>query len=301
MDRASLLMTLLICASVAGATPFTFSSLNNTLHGEYLAPIDTEQPLGLIVFVHGDGATDITSNNFYPLYWQSLRRQGYIVASWSKPGVGNSSGNWLRQTMADRQQTLKDGIHYLQQYLDITPGNTGVLAFSQAGWVAPAIANSKQSIGFMIGIGFARNWIEQGRYYNQHDLSAYNADIEALHLGLAQGVQPENDRDWFVLNNFMADASEDYKNLAVPTLLLWGEADKNVNAMAEYRYWQQHNSPFVQTKLISQANHQLLDINKFPKRKLGFWSWVKYQWQGDNALAPTTLPTINQWLAQHAN
>lgn len=99
----------------------------------------------------------------------------------------------------------------------------------------------------------------------------------------------------------MADASEDYKNLSVPTLLLWGEADKNVNAMAEYRYWQQHNSPNVETKLISQANHQLLDINKFPKRKLGFWSWVKYQWQGDNALAPSTLPTINQWLAQHAN
>lgn len=288
---------LLLLACAANASSFTFTHAGNQLHGLYLLPT-VETSKGLIVFVHGDGASNADANGFYPLFWQSLRAQGYHVASWNKPGVGDSTGNWLRQTMQDRQSELIAGVQHLQQVLAISPSDTGVLAFSQGGWVAPAIADSAEHIGFLIGIGFARNWIEQGRYYNRltGDEEEYLADIALLTQQHEDNQIPEEDRRWFVFFNFMADASDDYQNIAVPTLLLWGEDDQNVNADAQMTYWRNHPNPNVEAKLLAQATHQLLDSDKFRNRQLGMWDWLKFQWQGQNALAPAALPTIEGFL-----
>lgn len=279
------------------AESFSFSHGTYQLQGEYHAP-KSQVTRGLIVFIHGDGAANADSNGFYPLYWQSLRRQGYYVASWSKAGVAGSSGNWLRQTMQDRQAEAISGINHLQTLLGISPQQTGLLAFSQGGWVAPAIATSEEHIGFLIGIGFARSWVEQGKYYNRlsGEEAAYIADVARLQQQLSNGVAPTDDRDWFVLNNFTADASDDYRHLAVPTLLLWGEDDLNVDSNSEYAYWQSNANPSVRTQLIPQATHQLLDSNKFPNRQLGTWDWLKFQWQGEKALAPTVLNEISQFI-----
>ncbi|WP_119394486.1 alpha/beta hydrolase family protein [Salinibius halmophilus] len=287
---------LLLCGQLF-ATPFQFEHAGNQLVGEYLAP-KTDEVNGLIVFVHGDGAANYDSNGYYPLYWQALREQGYYVASWSKPGVGDSSGNWLRQTMSDRQAEILAGTQYLQSLLSIQPNNSGLLAFSQGGWVAPALADSSEHIGFLIGVGFARNWIDQGRYYNRlaGDEAAYLADVALLEQQLASNAIPSNERRWFVLNNFKADATSDYQNINIPSLLIWGDKDANVDTQAQLSYWQSQPNPNVTVKVIENGTHQLLDANKFPNRQLGFWDWLKFQWQGEQALAPDALSTIEAFL-----
>lgn len=57
-----------------------------------------------IHLVHGDGPQDRWSEGGYIPLVKFLVSQGIAVFSWDKPGVGNSTGNWLAQTMSDRAE-----------------------------------------------------------------------------------------------------------------------------------------------------------------------------------------------------
>ncbi len=63
--------------------------------------------------------------------------------------------------MQQRQQEVQSAINFLQSSYGYSGEQIGLLGFSQAGWVVPALANDNSSIGFITGDGFAIDWSEQ--------------------------------------------------------------------------------------------------------------------------------------------
>lgn len=107
------MLSLLHCTALH-TEEIRFQSNENTITGIYLPPHPGQKMCGVVVTVHGDGPLDREAYGYYPLIWKLFRSRGYAVMSWDKPGIGDSTGNWLHQTMEDRQQEVLAAIHYLE-------------------------------------------------------------------------------------------------------------------------------------------------------------------------------------------
>ncbi len=301
------------------ADELTFRSGDNVLTGHYLANTNAQPAKGVLLFVHGDGALSYDAEGYYSIVWRQLRAHGYAIFSWDKPGVGGSSGNWLNQSMKNRESEVIAAVKLIQDKYGFTAKNTGLLGFSQAGWVIPSLAADIKNIGFAIGIGFARSWVAQGIYLTkvrhenlgksekavQAEIARYNNEIAAFKLSPAyseaikkSGLSKE--RFGFILRNYQSDASADYQKISVPILLLWGDDDLNVDAKNEYLSWVQNPNKLVTVKLINGASHGLLKSEHFNRQQFGFSQRVKLMWLGGDALAPKFMPTVLSWLDLHA-
>jgi len=312
-----------IFVNLGEAEEVSFKHGSEQLHGHFLAPVSDKMAKGVLIFVHGDGAMTYDAEGYYDIIWQQLREQGYAIFSWDKAGVGESSGNWLNQSMQDRQSEVLAAVKFIQQQYKFTPKSTGLIGFSQAGWVLPAITNKENNIGFMVGIGFASNWLEQGQYYTKTRLQLSGANAEQVNIALATnlsgtkfldstpsyvqylksaGDDPmSKERYQFVLKNYRSDAIQDYLSINIPTLLLWGEGDLNVDAQQEFNWWKlsDNKNNCVETQLILNASHGMLKANEFGSQNFGFKQWLKLMWQGPDALATDFMPTLLLWLEGH--
>ncbi|WP_120512621.1 alpha/beta hydrolase family protein [Photobacterium salinisoli] len=311
-------LTLSACSSEEN---IVFQSGEHQLSGVYLPPTGSKTGKAVLLFVHGDGEMPHDAYGYYPLLWDQLRAEGYAIMSWDKPGVGQSTGNWLEQSMADRQAEVLDAIQWVQSRYGFTARQTGLVGFSQAGWVLPSLAvDHPAQFGFMVGVGFATNWIEQSRYYTRikhTEAGATEAEIQAALLAfdeeitlllqapdytdylqaMGEHAMPE-DRYHFVLKNLQSDASQDYPLIHTPALFIWGEDDLNVDARLEFERKQRASNPFVSTRLIASGNHGLLDSAYFPRQSMDTLDLLKLHWLGESALAPDTVPTLIHWLNQ---
>jgi alpha-beta hydrolase superfamily lysophospholipase len=318
----------LLLTPFVNAETLLFNNGKEQLFGHYLAPKNLakdEAPKAVLLFVHGDGEISYDAEGYYSSIWQALRAQGYAIFSWDKPGVGKSEGNWLKQSMLDRQLEVIAAINAVQKKHYFTSKNTGLIGFSQAGWVLPALANDKSKISFMIGIGFARNWIKQGEYHTKTRLTLSSANKQQINEALVTNKKETlffdstptyeqylkrtvtdpmtKQRYQFVLKNYQSDATADYSNINVPTLLLWGDGDLNVDPQQEFKWWQAiaNKNPFVSTHIIQNASHGMLNAKLFDTQVFGIKQWLKLMWLEEDAFAENFIPTLILWLNQHTN
>jgi pimeloyl-ACP methyl ester carboxylesterase len=287
-----------------------------------LLPTHPTHHKGIIVFVHGDGPLNYQAEGYYPLIWDFLREQGFAIFSWSKPGVGASSGQWLEQSMLDRQAEVRAAIHFIRNKYHYTGEQIGLLGFSQAGWVVPAVANNNPDVGFVVGIGFAIDWINQSWYLSKIRLTsegktpaeidlAYEQHLNGIRrleqrLGYQRYRRHNKDapnlmseqRYGFVERNFQANAYDDYKNLQQPLLILLGDQDLNVDIHETKEklltLFRHRNN--LQISIISNASHGLLKAKGFNQQSPSFLFWLKLIWWGEAALAPDFLPVLGEWI-----
>ncbi|WP_412543419.1 alpha/beta hydrolase [Longispora sp. K20-0274] len=216
-------------------------------------PTTSARPVGLVVFVHGDGPVDAAHEGFYRPLWEAFARAGYASLSWNKPGVAGSAGNWLDQTMADRAAEVTGAIAWARARPDIDARRIGLWGASQAGWVMPKVAAGTPGIAFVIAMSPAVNWLQQGRFNLLAELRARGASPAEIRAAvdrsdrerrlLDSGAsyadyrrEPDADPDltadrWtFISRNYRSDATADLTAAAnVPTLLLLGGHDTNVD------------------------------------------------------------------------
>lgn len=338
-----LLLVCLMQAPAALAEQVMFDHGEHRLSGHYLLPTgcsasgeqerDCEQPRGVIIFVHGDGATAYDAEGFYPLIWNRLRSRGFAIFSWDKPGVGASTGNWLNQTMADRQREVEAAILFVQQRYGYSGSQTGLFGFSQAGWVVPAVAADNAAVGFVVGVGFAIDWVQQGWYMSKvrfQEQGMSKAEIAQARVRHQEGIafldtgpdyqqylswfkrrQADGDGDSvmaperyrFVLRNYRANALNDYHDIEQPLLLLLGEDDMNV----DIRHTQRSLAPVFSSKdnlqfsVIRRATHGLLKSEQFNTRNPGLMFLLKLEWMQEDAFADDFFPVLERWLEARAN
>ncbi len=318
-----LLMLTLIIPLIAQAKMLTFQHGENQLEAIYLSP--DKKARAVLIFVHGDGAVDHESSGYYPIIWDSLLEEGYAIFSWSKPGVGNSKGNWLSQSMDDRAQEVLAGTAYVQRTFGFTPKQTGLIGFSQAGWVMPKALKQSDQIGFMVGVGVAINWLQQGWFMTESQLTRSGASPEQIaqvkahsqegnkrldagasyqeylsqNRDVSDGLMSEM-RYQFVLRNYSSDASEDYRGLDIPLLVLLGAQDRNVDVQETRRvlkttFANQHN---LTLHILPGATHGLMKVEHFDVTEPGVKEWFKLMWMEQDAFVPQFFTILLPWLHQ---
>ena len=211
---------------------------------------------GLVVFVHGDGPVEATQDGLYRPWFEAAADAGFASLSWSKPGVGRSSGDWLDQTMDDRAAEVGHVLDWAATRPDLPTGTVVLWGASQAGWVLPKVVRSRADVDAVVAVSPAVNWLRQGRFNLLAELDHEGADAttrreaiaasdrtralldagadHARHLAATPpGADPVGADRWgFVLRNFRADATADLQASAarhVPVLLALGTQDRNVD------------------------------------------------------------------------
>lgn len=294
--------------------PFTFDAGGSAVVGSLWLP--NGQPKAAVVLVHGDGPQDRTGGEGYPPLVNALLDQGIAVASWDKPGVGASEGDWLDQSMADRTAETRAALAVLRDRL----GGIGVgaLGFSQAGWVLPSLAPGEAD--FLVLIGPAVSWRAQGDYYTRVRLRragateaeitealAREAEADAVAFGPAAGLKDVPDgmtpaRWRFVRTNRDADATEALARSTLPILAIWGADDLNVDAEADaatYRALVGDIHSATEIRVVRDASHALLKSGPYNWQLAEEWPWqvrARFVLEGQHAFAPGTLFDMATWI-----
>lgn len=155
-----------------------FKHNNDVLVGTLILPPDKVSP-PFVLLVHGDGPQDRWSEGGYIPLVKFLVSQGIAVFSWDKPGVGNSTGNWLAQTMSDRAEEAVLALKKLREQPELKKSRGGYLGFSQAGWVVPQ-ASQQTATEFTVLIGAAINWRDQSIYYTGQRLKVEGRSLNDI-------------------------------------------------------------------------------------------------------------------------
>ncbi|AZZ93221.1 alpha/beta fold hydrolase [Hahella sp. KA22] len=294
----------------AQRTDFTFEYDGEQLGATLLTP-EGKGPFPVLVFLHGDGPVDRFANGGYVAIMNQLLERGVACLSWDKQGVGESSGDWLAQSMRARANEAKAGIAALRGQAGVDVGAVGVIAFSQGGWVLSELtegAEGASDVDFMVAVGVAVNWRRQSLYlqrqrmlgegYSEEQIATALAFSEKSDRYLAQNnltydqylawlrnsappagvltepMSPERYR--FVMRNMQADMSAGLAQLRVPFLGLFGEKDRNVDVQESIQVidgvFQSSNWRDYQLKLLPGATHSLLKAKYFDFQTPAQWT-----------------------------
>lgn len=225
-----------------------------TLEGVLTTP-ERGAAQGLVIMIHGDGPADATQGGLYNPWFEGAAEEGWATLSWSRPGVGASSGDWLAQSMEDRAAEAEQVLNWAQEYTDIPAQRIVLWGASQAGWVLPAIVAHREDIAGVVAVGTAVNWLRQGKYNLQAELDHNAADNAERRKAEEESAQtkalleraasyeeyrettyetdPMTRERWsFVSRNFRSDAEHDLRAAAqrqIPWHLMAGKHDRNVD------------------------------------------------------------------------
>jgi len=140
----------------------------NSLVGDLGLP-DGPPPYPAVVFVHGSGPATRHSEYLESIANEFLGR-GFATFIWSKPGVDESTGHYLKQTMAMRAEEVAAAMTRLAERADIDGERIGLWGISQAGWVMPMVP-AHRKVAFAISVsGSAQTGQQQDLYGTAQEL-----------------------------------------------------------------------------------------------------------------------------------
>lgn len=302
-----------------------FIDSNDTLSGILHLPKNSKEPFPLLLFLHGDGEMPYDAYGYYTPLWKSLAQNGIASFSWDKKGVGNSTGNWLHQSMEMRADEVISAINEIQKQPSIKKDAIGIIGFSQGGWVLPIVAHKYSQVNFMISVSGAINWISQGEFFTKnrmllegHSQDEIDQTISDFHKSNNTVLQNETtyeeylsytkendspmskDRFIFVKKNWRSDARDYLKSIQCPTLAVFGEKDINVNINESIQVYREEFSRSGNTNLTIKTyptgQHGILRNDLFPGNPTGLGFLLKLSYYGDDAFAGDYLEYVPQWI-----
>lgn len=295
----------------------SFTVENNTLSGTLILPRNVKNP-PIALIIHGDGAQDrFSSGAALPLI-NTLVDAGIGVFTWDKAGVGESTGNWLDQTMENRANEALAARQAISDLDTVEMDQIGFLGFSQAGWVLPKVAN-KITPAFTVIVGGAVSWRDQGTYYNRvrmineglnpNEISQILTDrIEKNDVLFAEKTEQTSRAEMntarlrFVANAYWEDSTNDISGMRGPVLAMWGEEDLNVDAQTDSSIFREQLSPLAENRsvvTVPNATHGLLRADLFNYQLPSDWPWyLEYVFlgMGRDAHILQSLDQITEWI-----
>ncbi|WP_061406910.1 alpha/beta hydrolase family protein [Bacillus pumilus] len=254
---------------------------NGALSGTVTTP--KKAPIkGIVLFVHGDGPQNATYDGGYRPLMERFAKQGYASISWDKPGVGQSEGNWLHQSMGDRAKEVENVIKWAKKESDLQSKQIILWGASQAGWVIPKVMTNRTDITAIILVGPAVNWMRQGRYNTLQTLKETNASQEQIQETiekedeqnklLEEGAafrtyhkktsdqEMTKDRYEFIQKNMKADATSHIKRIQSPIYLVLAQNDRNVDSAETKRIYEKEVAPkWLHIQTIRGVEHSMLN------------------------------------------
>ncbi|WP_236319091.1 alpha/beta hydrolase family protein [Pseudomonas canadensis] len=305
--------------SNARVSTLTFRSGGAQLVGTLALPPDV-QAGPIVLIIHGDGPMDrFASDGYFPLI-NSLLDAGIGVFTWDKQGGGQSTGNWLNQSMSDRATEALAALALVREQKGVVADKVGFLGFSQGGWVIPRAA-SEGDPGFSVIVGAAVNWRRQGMYYTRVRMADEGRTQDEIDAAV-KVEYAKNDRVFgasdqtynpdlfphmdaahfnFVQKNYNEDVTAALKTMKGPVLAIWGALDLNVDTSEDSRLYRDLFAGIRQrqTVVIPNATHSLLRASLFNYQLVTQWPvWKEYLFAGlgRHAYAPGSLALITRWI-----
>ncbi len=309
----------------------SFQHGDHTLVGMLVVP-KTAGPHPCIVLVHGDGPKSRDGGGAYDVFFDEFASAGWCVLSWDKPGVGQSSGDWLDQSMSERANEVLAAIEFLQTRTDIIKGKIGLFGYSQAGWVLPLAASRSKKVAFIIPVSAAIDVVRQSRYYkrnlwmqqglSQKEVAARLLFFDRLGKQFKPGVsyesysrwfrdnapegsgEPESRRRW-VFDSLIGgvNARASLRKTMCPVLAIWGGNDLHVDPVEGYKVYarelERAGNRDVTLKIFPNADHSLIATDR---KRLGqdgltsLWIAIKYIVLGRDAFAKGYFDLLISWL-----
>jgi pimeloyl-ACP methyl ester carboxylesterase len=306
----------------------SFQQGGDVLQGT-LYEASADGPIALLV--HGDGAQDRTSDGGYLPLINTLTDAGISVFSWDKPGVGGSTGDWLKQGMQDRAHETVAALAALRAQPGAKGRTLGIIGFSQGGWVLPRVPALTENATFLVLIGAAISWQEQGTYYATRRLEAEGQSAEMIaevlktqheralvnfaptasyadylkaerQAGTGEAALMSEARFGFVRRNFTEDVRSLLPGLTLPVLVLSGADDLNVDGqqtVSVYSTALAAANPHNRFVLVPGATHSLLRAAHYNYQLPTQWpvlARTRFLLSGRDAYAPQVLPTLTDWI-----
>lgn len=292
---------------------------SDSLAGTLILPAGVSSP-PVALLVHGDGAQDRWSDGGYLPLVNHLVSQGIAVFSWDKPGVGESTGNWLAQTMDDRALEAAFILQQLRQQPALAHSRLGFVGFSQAGWVVPQASQLAQA-DFAVLVGPAINWRNQGAYYLRQRLQLAGQPANEITRAVANDTAAFDahytqettsrpcaavcTRNDFERRNALADARVAIGSMQTPVMVLMGQDDRNVDSKETLAVWRARlpvKTPHC-LRLIPAATHGLLNSRWYDYQLASQWpAWKQgvFLLSGRKAYAAGALDMISGWIRNGA-
>jgi pimeloyl-ACP methyl ester carboxylesterase len=114
-----------------------------------------------------------------PALGRHFARAGFACLTWDRPGVGQSTGDYNKQTFRDRADEALAAVGLLRGRKEIRPDQIGLWGHSQGGMIAPLAASLSDQVAFLIEVS---GW--QGPAWKQ-DPARVEAELRAA--GFAEG------------------------------------------------------------------------------------------------------------------
>ncbi|MBV7256477.1 alpha/beta hydrolase [Pacificimonas sp. WHA3] len=306
----------------------SFSQGGNALEGTL---ITASEDGPVVLLVHGDGPQDRWSGSGYLPLVNTLLDEGISVFSWDKPGVGASTGNWLHQSMQDRADETVAALKALRRMPGYEHRRIGLLGFSQAGWVLPRVPARTDDAAFLVLMGGAIDWQDQGRYYATMRLTREGRTPEEIAAEIsrqaaasrawfesdatyqeyfsaerAAGRSAEQvlseDRFGFARLNHNEDARSDIAGLPLPVLVLSGAEDLNADpqeTVSTYRSIREGGHPLSRFRVVPDATHSLFSARWYNYQRPDQWpltAQARFVLSGRNAYQGDVLETVTDWI-----
>jgi hypothetical protein len=147
----------------------TFQHGENMLVGDFRLPAGPA-PYPAVVFVHGSGPATRHSYYFESVGNEFLSR-GFATLIWSKPGVDESTGSYLKQSMALRAEEVAAAMTHLAKRTDIAGDRIGLWGISQAGWVMPMVPTHRNVAFVIVVSGSGQSGQEQDLYIVKNEMT----------------------------------------------------------------------------------------------------------------------------------
>lgn len=287
----------------------TFTHDQNQLAGTLLLPAG-HGPFPVVLLVHGDGPQTRGIDRYTQII-NAYLLAGIACFTWDKPGTGDSSGDWLQQSMLQRAQETHAAMQMLAQRQDIQAQNIGLLGFSQGGWVLPEVGAMHPAPAFLITVGAALDWRAQGVFFTRQRLIRAGLSVPEIektiqwqraapqpsislsfaeysqqfqkYLGtfpapMGANTEPLSAESYhFIALNLDANSSQQLAALQIPLLAIWGQDDLNVDAKENWQAFSgllkvKKNSKH-QVVVVPQADHTMLDSATFNMQLQSEWTW----------------------------
>ena len=128
------------------AVPTADGELRALVH----VPVEAADLLPGVVLVDGSGEGACDDWGEWP---GRFADQGAVVLTHDKPGCGGSPGDWLSQSFADRARESLAALRVLRDHPAVSGRPSGLVGFSQGGWVALLAATLDPSlVDFVISL-----------------------------------------------------------------------------------------------------------------------------------------------------
>ena len=305
----------------------SFQDGENKLVGVLTMP-KSPGPHPCIVNIHGDGPQTRDYDGALDLFFQEFAKAGWCFLSWDKAGIGDSTGDWLTQSMSDRSDEALAAIDYLQSRDDVIADNIGLFGYSQAGWVLPLAASRSNKVAFIIPVSAAVDVIEQGLYY-KHNLwikeglsqeqiteyleyfkrydspKNYEAYLKWHQKNAPKGYGRAMDKRRWGFDQMLVgvNAKEALRQTTQPVLAIWGAYDLHVDPEKNFAIYKEElakaGNENVTLKIFPKANHSLLKVSKRQFTISGpasLWISLKYIFLEKDAFADGYFELLISWL-----